>query len=176
MVHDGVPAMNLTGSELDADFIALGYDLFRDKEKLKASFKTGDFFAPDTAGLEHGAYDYIHAASFFHLFPREKQIEAISKCIAMLKQKPGSTIFGRQTGTKTPEELDGTSNGGAYRHSEASFVRLVKEVATKLGVDVDVQCGVADEPWPVSNATEREQGLSTWTRLKYIIAIRSVGA
>lgn len=98
LVYDGAPSENITGSDLDAGFIDLGYDLFRDKNKLKSTFKTGDFFAPEKAGLEDGSFDFVHASSFFHLFNLDEQADAIARCLCLLKRKPGSALFGRQVG------------------------------------------------------------------------------
>ena len=148
--------------------------MFRDKDKLQATFKTGDFFAQETAGLQNGAYDYIHASSFFHLFSRDEQIEAVSKCVALLKQKPGSTIFGRQAGTTEPGELNQITarSGTTYRHNEESFKQMVEEVAKQTGVSLDVECVMGNEQRVLSG--ELVLGLSTWMRQKYTITIRGV--
>lgn len=176
LVFDGAPATNLTGSELDADFIALGYDLFRDKDRLQATFETGDFFAAETAGLQKRSYDYIHASAFFHLFSRKEQIEAIAKCVALLKRQPGSTIFGRQAGTTEPGELNQimARSGTTYRHNEESFKKIVDEVGVKTGVDLDVQCIMGSEQRLRSG--ELVLGLSTWMRQKYTITVRSASS
>lgn len=87
LVHDGVPSTSLSGSELEAGFIDLGYDLFRDRDALQAKFSVNDFFDETTQNevLQEGAFDYIYAASFFHLFGWEEQVQAFSRAVRLLK-------------------------------------------------------------------------------------------
>ena len=89
LVFDGAPGENLTGSELEPAFVELGYELFRDRQKLSATFKSGDFFGEDVGGLEGQSFDYIWGGAFFHLFTWEEQVDAISRAVRLLKQKPG---------------------------------------------------------------------------------------
>lgn len=45
LVFDGAPAENVSATELEPEFIDLGFELFRDKERLeRTTFTTGDFF------------------------------------------------------------------------------------------------------------------------------------
>lgn len=49
LVHDGAPSENLWGAELKGGFLELGYELFLDRETLKAHFIEADVF--DAEGL-----------------------------------------------------------------------------------------------------------------------------
>ncbi|GIZ45843.1 hypothetical protein CKM354_000899300 [Cercospora kikuchii] len=173
LVFDGAPARNLTGSELCPDFIDVGYDLFRDRDRLEATFTTGDFFAPEMAGLVEHSFDYIHASSFFHLFNLERQFEAMSRCVRLLKRKPGSLIFGRQVGTTAAGEVEHaqTELVKTYRHDEASFRRLVDDVAAKTGVILDVKSTFAEER-RVSGPVI--PGINMWLRQDFVITITGV--
>ena len=44
LAHAHVPGYRLVGADLEASFVELGYDLFRDREKLGAQFLFGDIF------------------------------------------------------------------------------------------------------------------------------------
>lgn len=67
-MYDGAPAENIYGSELRPEYIQLGYDLFLDKQTLKAKMITpGNIFdVRDKKGglyelVEKGGVDIIYA-------------------------------------------------------------------------------------------------------------------
>lgn len=105
LVFDGAPAENITGSELEQGFIDLGYELFKDRDKLGAKFTSGGFFAAETAGLQAHSFDIIHAAGFYHLFTWDEQVEAISKTLRLLRPTTGSMLLGRLRALRTPAPL-----------------------------------------------------------------------
>jgi hypothetical protein len=144
LVFDGCPSENIVGSELEAQFIDFGYDLFRDRDRLKVSFKPGDFFDAEMAGLKGMSFEFIHSGSFFHLFTWDEQVEVISKAVGLLKKKPGSLIFGRQAGVQSPGPFEDLKvrSGPMYMHNEESFKKLVKEVAAKTGIKLETDIGV----------------------------------
>ncbi|KAF2160974.1 hypothetical protein M409DRAFT_28580 [Zasmidium cellare ATCC 36951] len=166
LVFDGAPGENVTGSELEPTFVDLGYELFRDKQNLNAAFKTGDFFGADVGGLKGMSFDYIFAASFFHIFTWEEQVEAMSRAVGLLKQKPGSMIFGWQTGSKTPRlrPHDAARSGEMYSHNEQSLEKLVSEVAEKTGVELSTKVDV------VGRATSADsQDDDEWRYMRFSI-------
>lgn len=155
LVYDGAPAENITGSELERGFIELGYELFQDKEKLKARFTSGDFFAAETAGLREQSFDMVHAASFFHLFSWDGQVEAVSKALRLLKPKPSSMIFGRQICVDEAGSMKHSSaqNGEIYRHDAESFKKLIAEVSAKTEIEVGTEVDVIEKSRPqIGNA------------------------
>lgn len=145
LVFDGAPGENLTGSELEPAFIELGYELFRDRKKLGAVFKTGDFFGMDVGGLKGQSFDLIYGGAFFHLFTWEEQVEAMSRAVMLLKRKSGSMILGWQTGAKKARSrsYDRARSGEIFSHDEGSFKKLVIEVAEKTGVELSVEVRAA---------------------------------
>lgn len=151
LVHDGVPGTSLSGSELEAGFIDLGYDLFRDRDTLRAKFSVNDFFDETTPNevLQGGAFDYIYAASFFHLFGWEEQVQAFSRAVRLLKPRAGSLIFGRQTCTEgEAHAMDhhATRSGNMFRHNEESFKKLIEEVSVETGIYLEVEMGDQARP------------------------------
>jgi len=145
MVFDGAPAENLYGSDLRMDFMELGYDLFLDKDKLTSQFIAADVFDPesDLKQLE-GKIDIIQSSSFFHLFTWDQQVELGKIVVKLLKPQPGSMIFGRQVGNKTPAEYPRRQGEGTrYRHDAASWnklwMQIGEETGTKWHVEAELQ-------------------------------------
>lgn len=147
-MFDGAPPENLTGSELEQSFIDLGYDLFKDHDTFDVHFFAADFFKANAPGLEEGSYDMIHAASFFHLFSWDEQVEAWGRALKLLRPKEGSMVFGRQTAVEEagPLKHPATRSGEMYRHNEHSFKKLVDEVAEKSGLKVDSEVQYSGRP------------------------------
>lgn len=166
LVFDGAPGENLTGSELEPAFVELGYELFRDKQKLKATFTTGDFFSADIGGLQGQSFDYIYGGAFFHLFNWKEQVDAMSRAVGLLKTKPGSMIFGFQTGAEKAQLRPhaSTRSGELYSHNAESLQKLISEVAEQMGVELRTEVNV------VGNATRvnRPDG-GDWQYLRFSI-------
>ncbi|KAK3112009.1 hypothetical protein LTR53_012151 [Teratosphaeriaceae sp. CCFEE 6253] len=144
LVFDGAPSTNLTGFELEQGFLDGGYDLFDDRDTFDARMIAGDFFSPSAVelGLEEGGYDMLHAASFYHLFSRAEQVEALTKSLRLLKPQPGSMVFGRQSGVEKPGVLKhpATRSGEMYRHDVESWQTLMEEVVAGAGVRAVCEC------------------------------------
>ncbi len=69
LVADGVDTSKCYASDLQLDFIELGYELFRDKETLKTKFIAANVFDTDSSLKDlEGTIDIVGASSFFHLF------------------------------------------------------------------------------------------------------------
>ena len=136
---DGAPVQNLHGCDLQSSFFDLAHDMFNDKEDFAPALWAGDFYAADSSfGLKMGSYDIIHAADFFPLFGYEQQVFAATRMLQLLKQKPGSTIFGRNIVAfgkpmEVPASLN-TDGTGHYIHTSDSFMKMLDEVATSTGI------------------------------------------
>lgn len=68
LVTDGAPAENLCGAEINATFLDLGFELFRDHESLKSSFYTANIFdendklREEIGRVRHDAYRVLPAS------------------------------------------------------------------------------------------------------------------
>ena len=92
----------LHGIGVDSQFPDLGYELFLDRDTLRARFFAVDVLDPSAAQElteVNAMIDIVWAASFFHLFPRPRQLLAAKAAVALLKPAPGSTLVGRQLGS-----------------------------------------------------------------------------
>jgi SAM-dependent methyltransferase len=139
LVDGGAPGENIYGSDLQSDFIELGYKLFRDRDRLQARFLVADIFDSNTALTDlSGHIDMIYAGSFFHLWGLEDQIKVSKAVVALLRPEPGSMILGRQIGAT--EALEKTSaTGTMYRHNVESFKKMWKEIGDDLGITFTVE-------------------------------------
>ena len=146
LVHDGAPAENLVGTDLEQGFVDLGYDLFKDRGRLESTFTAGDFFGSEIVERYERSFDFVHAASFFHLFTWSEQVEVMSKAILLLRPVSGSLLFGRQTSfdQSGPFEHPATRSGEMFRHDEASFRELVSQVQAEFGTNLKVEVNVHD--------------------------------
>lgn len=127
--------------------------MFQDREKMKdATFLAGDVFNEDgLRGLE-GKATMIHAANFFHLFPRENQVVAGVRVVRFLRSDAKNAfIFGRQVGSLQPGERETASSSRPtefFLHDQASFQALWDEIGqvteTKWKVDMEM-VGVVPE-------------------------------
>lgn len=132
LVSDGAPAQNLYAADLHPEFLELGFELFGDKDRLRAHFLTGDVFdddhAAELASLD-AKIDVIHAASFLHLFDWDAQVRAATRMVRMLRPAAkDALVLGRQVGTQEP-----ASYRGRFRHDADSFQRMWDEVGAKTG-------------------------------------------
>ncbi|CZT15202.1 uncharacterized protein RCC_12308 [Ramularia collo-cygni] len=165
LIVDGCPAENLLGTELEPAFINFGYDLFRDRESLQAStFKTGDFFDSETPyNLPEQSFDFMHSASFFHLFTWDEQLDAFSRGIRLLKRKPGCLIFGRQAirDVAGPFEELKVRSGPMFMHNEESFRKFLGDVSMKTGVQFDIDIRVLDKVG--------QRAMGVWQDLHFVL-------
>ncbi|KAK0724656.1 hypothetical protein B0H67DRAFT_598167 [Lasiosphaeris hirsuta] len=126
LVQDGAPSDNIIGVDTEARFIDLGYELFDDRNKLKARFETGDVFAEDFLSKYRGKVDIIFLGSFLHLFTFDQQVAIVAQLEKLLRPVPGSLVFGRHMAI---EEKGGTLRRNAlgwdlYHHSSDTISLL----------------------------------------------------
>ena len=141
---DTFPAAFIPGDAFDPNFIAPPYDPFASIEEVP------DFSRPlpslrDLTSLKQlrGRIDAIHASSFFHLFPEEKQRELALITASLLSPEPGSVIFGQHV--SKPEKGFRDEAGETYKmfcHSPESWKDLWESVFKEKGdiiVDATLQ-------------------------------------
>lgn len=136
LVYDGVPSSQLYGCDLLSGYFDCGYDLFRDRDTLKATFFQADIFDPksDLNKLD-GKIDIIYIGSFLHLFGYSKQVEVCVRITELLKDKEGSMVLGRQVGDDNPGEFPSPSGRlhTMMKHNAESFRKMWEEVGKLTG-------------------------------------------
>ncbi|KAM0741809.1 hypothetical protein ACQRIT_004666 [Beauveria bassiana] len=140
---DGVAGSKLFGADIESRFISLGYDLFRDKDTLGATFLSGDLLDPDDERLDMlaGRFTIVHADSFFHLMSWTEQLYAAKRLIVWLRKDTNNGfIYGKHAGTIHPAEV-ALAGSRPYLHNRQSFQRLWDEAGemtnTKWRVEVE---------------------------------------
>ncbi|KAF1838563.1 hypothetical protein BDW02DRAFT_390849 [Decorospora gaudefroyi] len=139
LVDGGAPSENLYGCDLQADFIELGYKLFKDRDKLQSKFLIADIFDRNSALAElKGKMDMVYAGSFFHLWGYDKQYEVSKAVVALLRPEPGWMILGRQIGAgEAGERISVTGN--MYRHNVESFKKMWNDIGDDMGISFTVE-------------------------------------
>lgn len=137
---DGVPSSNLYATDLDLSFAELGYELFRDKDRLQAHFLAADILqASSPLDALDGQFGMINAQYFFHLFSWEQQLTIGKRMVRLLSKDQRGLITG---GHVAGEECEQTNwlDSYLYVHSEASFRKLWEEIGAATGTkwEVDV--------------------------------------
>lgn len=137
---DGADSRRLYGVDVEEGFVQAGYELFRDRDKLKATFVVGDLLLKSDEDCEslnalEGKMTIVHAMSFFHLFGWDAQVRAAARIVGFLRpDDPDVVIFGRHVGTSQP----GGGGGGArpvstYLHNAETWQKLWNEVGELTG-------------------------------------------
>lgn len=167
LVADGAPAENICGVELEAPFIDLGFDFFRDRDTLKVTFKQADVFdQSEKSPLQAlvGTIDFIHLGMILHIFQLDAQIELLERCIKLLKPIPGVLILGQAVGDAdgflTAGQIGGNFSKKAFRHNDKTFKELWKEIETRTNTkwecraSIDSGLGVSDgkRQWDLPSA------------------------
>jgi len=149
LIHDGAPSDNIIGVDTEPRFMELGYELFRDRDRLKARFYTGDVFAEEFLAEHRGKVDVIFLGSFLHLFSFEQQKAIVAQLTRLLRPREGSMVFGRHMAT---EQKGGTLRKNAlgwdlYHHSPDT-IRQLWDSAPEGEWEVDsVLVPYASEGW-----------------------------
>ena len=147
---DGVPSSTaLYGIDVKSAFFDLGYELFRDREKMHATFITSDLTRSSALEVESltETIDAISAQSLFHLFTLQDQKTIAKHLVRMAKPVSGSMIMGRQIGNEVGEVMQGLAEGtSAYIHGPETWKQFWEEVGATTGTEWQVQTWVEEAP------------------------------
>lgn len=152
---EGLDGKDLTGLDLEQDFVKIGKELFQGGDSSSADDITwiisnifnNNFLTMDYTGSEQpeftkgtttgqnlnelkGTFDIISAGSVFHLFDEPMQADLAKRLTALLSDKPGSLIFGQHGGLDkkgfTPTTYPVTRE--RFLHGPESFIDLFQEL------------------------------------------------
>lgn len=150
LVYDGAPSANIIGVDSEARFLNLGHELFRDRGTLDAHFAAGDVFAPDFLIDFRGKIDIIFLGSFLHLFSYEQQEVIVTQLTKLLRNKPGSLVFGRHMATTGRGGLLSANACGwsLYHHSTETIRTVFESTSGEFKWDVSSELvPYASESW-----------------------------
>ncbi len=111
----------------------LGYELFRDRDSMRATFITADLTKPSIPSTEPfvSGVDIISAHSLFHLFNLEEQKIVAKHLVRLTKPNAGSMIFGLHIGTLEAVERHAIFDDAVvFFHNVESFDRFWQDVGT----------------------------------------------
>ena len=140
LTHDGVPSENLYACDIEQSFLDLSYDLFKDRDTMKAHFFTADVF-DENSNLNNidGQIDVVYLASFLHIFSWDDQLKICKRVVKTLRPQKGSTVFGRMTARVIAGEVRtegmkfGRDSSAWWRHDVDSFTKLWDLVGQEMG-------------------------------------------
>lgn len=140
LTADGVPSEKLVAIDIHGDLWPIGMDLFRDQDRFKAQFIEANIL-DEVDKYRHlgGQMDMIFIADMLHMFQWDQQVVLAKECLQLLKQKPGSLIFGRNAGTIGEPRWVDVKVGKAYRHNASSIQKMWNEAASKAGVQIETK-------------------------------------
>lgn len=121
----------------------IGYDLFADHDKNKATFIVANLLeaTPSNSDLElvAGRIDIAWAGAFFHVFCLEDQIKVATMIVKdLMRPKASVVILGRQAGNMNPRHLpDWTEKNGKdmFVHDGKTWRKLWKDVGNATGTE-----------------------------------------
>lgn len=139
MASHGVATQNMLAVDKQSHLWELGYELFQDKEKMRAKFIQGDFLQMDDGALKgiKKKVDVVIAAQFLHLFSWEGQVMAIKKIVGL--SKPGTVLVGYQQGRQRARKYR-RPWGMMFYHNLGSYKRLweivQRQTSTRWAINV----------------------------------------
>lgn len=139
LAADGAPSTNTYASDLHSELWELGYELFRDRETMKAQFIRADILDENSRLNElTGKIDVFIICQVLHLFSWEDQIKACKRMVSM--SRPGSIIMGYQLG-QTKFQSHKTPWGTMCFHNAKTFREMWTCVAeeTRTSWEVEVE-------------------------------------
>jgi hypothetical protein len=121
----------------------LGYDLFKDKGKIKTTFLPANVFDDDSPLTQiYGQMSIVYTGSFFHLFNYEEQFDVAKRIIQLLKPEPGTMIVGRQVGNINAGDYSASGYSGEkgrFRHNPTTWTEFWDEVGEATGTEWKVE-------------------------------------
>ncbi len=151
LVRAGIPSTQLHGFDFEPRFLDFGFDLFRDRDRFKATLLTGDVLAAPggmaCGGLDTlvGKMDVVFASSFLHLWDWADMKAVAKRLVAFTVKKPGTVVLGRQLGSLTAGSRSmPTHRRSHYRHNVESMRKFWGEVGEETGSKWEVEGGLQE--------------------------------
>ncbi|KAL3443348.1 hypothetical protein BJX65DRAFT_312027 [Aspergillus insuetus] len=142
LMFDGAPPTNLYGSDLQQDFLNLGYDLFLDRSILPdCQLIAADILDKNSALFSRlqGKLNIVYISLFLHVFDWKKQVTVFENVLDLLVARPGSLIVCRVIACRDQSVLDKTHERMPYYyHDLPSWNKLWKEIRARTGVSLAV--------------------------------------
>ena len=158
MIIDGARSENIVGIDLWAEFIELGYELFKDTDTLGCKFYALDILDNDSLDVMRGGgalhrykswFNIIHAGSLLHLLDKEQNSVLFEKINYLLTG--GGIFFGRTVGKDQEIAL---SIPGGFRHQYS--VKTLKKHLEMHGFN-DIEIDISGKQAPEGERSDEEK-------------------
>ncbi|MCJ1421953.1 hypothetical protein MMC32_008320 [Xylographa parallela] len=119
------------GIDVEPAFSDLGYELFRDRNRLNVTFIAANLTQMSTPSLKtlQESFDIISVQNLFHLFNLEVQKTVARYLVSLIKPIAGSLIFGLQVGSTEGKEVEGLAKGtSAFAHSVETWAKFWHDI------------------------------------------------
>ncbi|MCJ1378459.1 hypothetical protein MMC17_001558 [Xylographa soralifera] len=150
LLFDGAPSSaSMYGMDIEPAFFDLGYELFRDRENMQATFLATDLTKASIPSIESlkKSIDIISAQSLFHLFTLDDQKTVAKHLVVLTKANPGSVIAGRQVGTRKAGVHKGMGeNTAVFAHNVDSLAQFWDDVGAATNTKWEVVSQVEEAP------------------------------
>ena len=142
LAADGAPPQNMYASDISRELWQLGFELFRDREKMCAEFIHADIFEPGSGlGRLSGQMDIVIVGQFLHLFDWAQQVLAMRKIVEL--SRSGSVLVGYQRGQVRAQAVT-RPWGQMFLHDVESFRRIWCQVEAETGSRWDLEAEMVD--------------------------------
>ena len=142
LAAEGGSSGQMYASDINSELWNLGFDLFKDRDRMLATFIQADILDPDS-GLKQlrGMVDVLIANQFLHLFDWEQQVLAIKRIVEL--SKPGTLVVGYQRAQIPPRQF-ARPWGNMYFHDQDSFERIWRMVGVATESVWEVEATIVD--------------------------------
>ena len=150
LAADDVPTNQMYAVDISAEFWILGFELFRDQEKMKATFLEAEILdqLSDLQQLD-GRMDIIMACQFLHLFDWDRQVVTMKRIVGF--SRPGSVVLGYQRAQVQAREIV-RPWGAMYFHNEETFRMIWRQVESETGTRWKVGVSMVDlQEWDMED-------------------------
>ncbi|KAF2279510.1 uncharacterized protein EI97DRAFT_350775, partial [Westerdykella ornata] len=154
LIYDGAESCQLLGVDKCPQFEMVGYELFRDADKMKGRFICADILATDLDNpLEktRGTWEIVVSSMLLHSFDWNIQTAIVKKMMGLTSGK-GAWTIGLLAGDLEEHEVpippplvpEGVKMT-RFIHSKESLERIFKTVSAELQVEVKIQVSYQED-------------------------------